>query len=408
MPATIVVGALLGAGVTVVAASAALAISMARRVVTPAAERPELVRVFGFDPTAMTVDLARTPDTSVPGRYSLWFSGGRGHARLGRVLHRTSDRVVRRVESVERGDLSIAPSARIGGWVHLSPDDLGVAAHEVSIPIETGGARAWVVPPESHGPDEMPGARWIIQIHGRGATRAEGLRGVPLAHRLGWSTLLISYRNDPDASPSTDGRYALGAAEWRDLEAAVAFATESGARRIVLMGWSMGAAIALQFLLRSTRASAIEGAILESPVIDWVTVMRYHARLTGLPRIVGNWAGALIGSRFGPPTVGLAHPIDLAALDLVARAGELRVPLLILHSDDDGFVPVDASLALADARPDLVTLERFAVARHTRLWNADPERWEGAISQWLRALDEPSAHTSRPRHRSASAGSTTD
>ncbi|MCU1507048.1 MAG: alpha/beta fold hydrolase, partial [Microbacteriaceae bacterium] len=35
------------------------------------------------------------------------------------------------------------------------------------------------------------------------------------------------------------------------------------------------------------------------------------------------------------------------------------------------------------ARPDIVTLEAFTVARHTKLWNYDPDRWNRAIDGWL-------------------------
>ena len=68
------------------------------------------------------------------------------------------------------------------------------------------------------------------------------------------------------------------------------------------------------------------------------------------------------------------------------RAGELNVPILLLHSDDDGYIPATASSALARARPDIVTYEEFEVARHTQLWNYDPQRWTGAIADWLKAL----------------------
>ena len=70
---------------------------------------------------------------------------------------------------------------------------------------------------------------------------------------------------------------------------------------------------------------------------------------------------------------------------MVARADELRAPILILHSDDDGFVPADASHALQEARPDLVTMPRFTVARHTKLWNYDEKGWTTAITEWLAA-----------------------
>ncbi|WP_354003092.1 alpha/beta hydrolase family protein [Microbacterium elymi] len=86
-----------------------------------------------------------------------------------------------------------------------------------------------------------------------------------------------------------------------------------------------------------------------------------------------EWATGLTGTR----------AISLDRLDIVARAAELRHPILILHSDDDGFVPSGASHRLAAARPDLVRLESFQVARHTKLWNYDPQRWSDTIRTWL-------------------------
>lgn len=401
------VGAAIAGGVIVTAAiatalaSAIAAVTMARRVVTPVRDRPEDVRILWVDASRGSVTLSRTPDTVLPGRYGLWFAGENGHARLGRILREDSTSVTRVVESVQRGRLDTARTARIGGWYHLGPRDVEVREREVSIRTAVGPAPAWFVPATDE--SDGSGEDWIIHVHGRGATRAEGLRAVPLARELAWASLLVSYRNDGDAPPSVDGRYALGAAEWRDLEAAVAHARDAGARRIVVMGWSMGGAITLQFLVRSSLAHLVQGVVLESPVIDWVTVLRFHAALSGLPRPVGEAAMALLGAPGAGAFVGTDDPIDLASLDLVARAEELTVPVLILHSDDDGYVPIDASLALIEARPDLVTLERFARARHTRLWNYDSERWEGAVRRWLTRLDDPSAHTRRPRRRRAAA-----
>ncbi|BDZ46898.1 alpha/beta hydrolase [Naasia aerilata] len=99
---------------------------------------------------------------------------------------------------------------------------------------------------------------------------------------------------------------------------------------------------------------------------------------------------ALLSSKWGRPLTGQEHPIDLARLDFVARAAELETPILVLHSDDDGFVPSNGSRELAAARPDLVTFVGFEIARHTKLWNLDRERWEGAIASWLAERAEPS------------------
>lgn len=391
------IGAALGAGVAVLAAGAALAVSTARAIVTPPRDRVEDIVVLAVDRLAGEVRLSCTADTVLAGRYSLWFDRDRGHARVGRVLHEDSVSVTRVLESVQRGALEAARTARWGGWYHLVPGDVGAVEREVSIRTPIGDAPAWLIPAD--GPPDGDGTDWVIQVHGRGVTRAEGLRAVPVFRSSGWTSLLISYRNDGEGPASADGRYALGSTEWLDLEAAVASARDHGARRIVIMGWSMGGAITLQFLVRSPLAEFVHGVVLDSPVIEWATVLRFHAALAGIPRPVGEVAMALLGVSAAVPLIGSAEPIDLRQLDLVARADELRVPMLVLHSDDDGFVPIDATLALAEARPDIVTVERFTVARHARLWNFDPDRWEGAIRAWLNRIEGPSGRTGPRRRR---------
>jgi pimeloyl-ACP methyl ester carboxylesterase len=99
--------------------------------------------------------------------------------------------------------------------------------------------------------------------------------------------------------------------------------------------------------------------------------------------MVAPGAMHLLGSEWSGRLTGQDAPIDFARLDFVQRAGELDLPILLLHSDDDGFVPSTGSRKLAERRPDIVTFVPFRVARHTKLWNYDPERWNGAIREWL-------------------------
>lgn len=197
------------------------------------------------------------------------------------------------------------------------------------------------------------------------------------------TSLVVSYRNDGEAPRSRTGSYGLGSTEWRDVDAAVGFARRRGARRIVLMGWSMGGAIVLQLELGSAHRDVIAGLILESPVVDWRIVLDYHAKLLGLPSAVSALAIGALQSEWATPMTGTGTPIPFDRLDAVSRAAELQHPILILHSDDDGFVPSDASHDLVVARPDLVEMQVFQVARHTKLWNYDQERWSGSIRAWL-------------------------
>jgi alpha-beta hydrolase superfamily lysophospholipase len=352
-------------------------------VVTPPRRREEDLRILGA--SATTVTLSATPDTLTPGEYTLWFDRDQGHARIGEILRHTDRTVTRVVLGVDFGDLSRARAGRISGWYYLSPQPLGVSWEDIEYQTEFGGAPAWLVPAAE------PTDRWVIQVHGRAVNRREGLRAVPVFREAGYTSMLISYRNDGEAPRSPDHRYALGDTEWRDVEAALAYAIDHGARHVILMGWSMGGATVLQALTRSPLARAVDGVVLDSPVVDWVTALSYQAALNHLPPVVRHAVMTLLTRRWAGRLTGQAAPIDLARLNLVSRATELRVPILLLHSDDDGFVPVDASAALAAARPDIITFERFTVARHTKLWNYDRARWNSAIGAWLSRFASTSA-----------------
>jgi alpha-beta hydrolase superfamily lysophospholipase len=356
-------------------ALAVASVHMARRVVTPAGRVPD-TRILSLDTAAQTITLTRTPDTELPGRYGLFTSGTADYVKLGSVLSEDEASVKRKLLTHVPSNAQLSPDAAFSGWYYDSAEELQLSFTSELIGSDVGPCPAWLFPAGD-------GDVWVIQVHGRGTTRAECLRAVPVFHGLGITSLVVSYRNDGEAPRSRAGTYTLGATEWRDVEAAVGFARRRGAQRILLMGWSMGGAIALQLSLNSAHRDAIAGLILESPVIDWRVVLTYQARALRVPPAVTGLAIGALQSEWATPITRAGSAIPFDRLDVVARAAELRHPILILHSDDDGFVPSDASHDLFEARPDLVELKVFEVARHTKLWNYDQERWSESIRAWV-------------------------
>ncbi|HWL79259.1 alpha/beta hydrolase family protein [Microbacterium sp.] len=359
----------------VVAVLAVLSTRVARRVVTPA-DRVADTRILALDTAAQTITLERTDDTVLPGRYGLFTNGTENYLKLGSVLAQDAVSVKRKLLTHVGPQARISRDAAFSGWYFDRPEDLQIPFTSELIGSPLGPCPAWLFPAGD-------GDVWVIAVHGRGTTRAECLRAVPLFHGLGITSLVVSYRNDGEAPRSRAGTYTLGATEWRDVDAAVGFARRRGARRIILMGWSMGGAIVLQLALNSAHRSVIAGLVLESPVIDWRVVLDYQARMLKLPPPVKDLALGALGSEWGSTITRAGGRIPFEQLDVVARADELRHPILILHSDDDGFVPSDASHDLVVARPDLVEMQVFEVARHTKLWNYDQERWTTSIRDWL-------------------------
>jgi alpha-beta hydrolase superfamily lysophospholipase len=369
-----------------------LAAYFTRRVVTPLVVKPDDLEIFEVH--ADRVVLSATPDTVVPGRYGIWLDGGEGHVRIGPILGRDDESVTRAIEHLDRGTLHPGPARFNQYYVAGDPTTAwGIAHEDVLVPSEVGDLPTWLVRPATHR-DHSTGEEvvadldgvWAVLVHGRGATREECLRGVPVLHRLGITTLVPSYRNDRDAPGDAAGRYHFGGTEWRDIESAMEWALEQGARSIVLMGWSMGGAISLQVVSRSRVAEHVRAVVLNAPVVDWGDVLDHTARINHLPPPVGRIGRGMVRHRLLRKVVGLGEPVDLRTLNWVRRAKELATPILLVHSEDDDVVPVGPSRALAAARPDLVTFAPWTTARHTKEWNVDPELWDSLVSAFLRRV----------------------
>ena len=381
------------AGVAAVALSAAAgavsaATYFARRALTPDLLKPDDTEILGFDHDSVTLGL--TPETGQPGRYGLWLDGGRGHARVSAVLDvdRESGRVRRVLEGVDVGELAIGPARWNQYYFAGGPQEsLGLPSRDVQIDSELGMMPAWEVTADKTAADETAGDlrpdTWAILIHGRGASREECLRAVPVLHELGLTVLIPMYRNDVGAPASPDGRYSLGLSEWRDCEAALLYAVDAGAREVILVGWSMGGAIILQTLDRSWLSDRVKAVVLDAPVVDWADVLRHHGALNKIPGPIGSLSRSLIGHPWARRLVGVHEPLDVALTNWENRSGELKHRTLLIHSLDDEFVPAGPSVSLAAKRPDLVRFEPWQGATHTKEWNHDPDRWDAVVRDFL-------------------------
>lgn len=323
----------------------------------------------------------RTRFTAQPGEWAVRWAGGSAllgpprtaeHALVCRDW--TGPRPV-----VPPTGLPVGFDCVLGG---ADPGTLGLEFAHVTVPGPLGGYPAWFVPAGPVGPADT----WVIAVHGRGMDHRECLRVLPTLHRAGLPVLAVSYRNDPGAPPSPDGYYHLGDTEWLDVEAAVRFALDAGARRVVLYGWSMGAAISGALLSRSALAGAVIGVVWDCPVVDWWATLRRQAALRRLPPTLIRVVAAFTRARAA---------VDLNRFTLRRRPPPHRPPTLILHGELDSATPAAASRTLAAAAGRLDWPLRYvevAGAEHTATWNADPQRYESAVATFLDSLG-PTAGT---------------
>ncbi|UOQ58606.1 alpha/beta fold hydrolase [Leucobacter allii] len=361
-------------------------VALARRAVTPAAVPEAPVRVLAvLERDGAAHVRLRGTDAGLPGRYSLVFDGGAGHARLGAVVAGAADSaggVLRELVAVDRGTLVPGTTGRITGWWFADAAELGYRTERIAFPTELGEAEAWLVHPK-----RARKRRWAVHVHGRGADPVETLRGVAPLARAGITSLVISYRNDTGAPSGRHARYGLGVSESRDVDAAVAEAVRRGAGRVTLVGWSMGATACLLAASGGEHRSVVDGLILDSPAIDWEELLRYHAAGMRVPRRVAGFGVRLLDA--GLVRAGEDDGIPFDRLEASALGRALTVPVLIHASRADTFVPCAGAERLAAARPELVQLRLQDRGEHVKLWNVDPAPWERSTEAFARALPHP-------------------
>ena len=320
-----------------------------------------------------TVTLAASRLTAQPGTWGLrWATDSAGGlAVIGPVSVENRAEVVRPLLGGQRPEPGCVAVLDAGPF-DPDPAARGLSFEDVHVPGPLGRYPAWEIPAD--------GDTWVVMVHGRGGSRREALRILPALHACGHPQLVISYRNDDDAPPSPDGHYHLGDTEWEDVEAAVRYAVDRGARRIVLFGWSMGGAITGAFLDRSAEASRVAAVVWDAPLVDWRATLRQQARNRRLPPGLSPLASAVTSRRIG---------IDFDRFDLLRRPPAVRPPTLLVHSSGDTAVPVSASRALAAAAPALGWPLRYLevpTVEHTASWNADPATYERAVTSFLASV----------------------
>ena len=312
------------------------------------------------------------PDLTAAGIVGLDWGTGYGHLRD--VLSEGEGTVTRSITRLDGDPPEAGMSADLDGAAF--PDDpdraFGLGYDDVDFPTPLGPMDAWEI--------LAPSSLWVIHVHGLGASRQEALRAVRPIAESRFPQLVITYRNDPGQPADPSGYYGYGQTEWEDVAGAVDYAASRGAERVVLMGYSTGAAHILSYLYR-TSETPVMAAVFDSPNIDFEETVNLGASQRDLPLVGLPLPGTLVWT--AKKMSSMRFGVDWGMTDYVGQADQLRVPVLIFHGTEDESVPLATSQALFAARSDLVRLAIVPGAGHVRSWNLSPEPYERRLTEFV-------------------------
>ena len=211
-----------------------------------------------------------------------------------------------------------------------------------------------------------PGLCFVVAHGFTGSWRRPDIARIAAALRGAGGVLCFDFRGHGGST----GRSTVGDLEVLDLACVVARARALGHDRVVTVGWSMGAAVALLHAAGSLRtpwsgaaALAAHVAALDDAVDAVVAVSgpgRWHYRGTTAMRR----AHTAFGSRLGRAVVHGALGARLTGADWdpgpeppdAVAARVAPTPLLVVHGDADHYFPLDHARWLARAAGPTATL----------------------------------------------------
>lgn len=197
-------------------------------------------------------------------------------------------------------------------------DVLGLPYEEVSFPsTDSLVLRGWFLPAE------RADAPAMIYAPATAHDQRSGLSLVPAFHRAGYHVLLFSYRGHA-LSDGKRGGFTYGAAESRDVDAAVRFLHETkGIDQIGVVGHSVGAVSAI---LSAARNPLVDAVVAVAPFTS-VSDIWYTSRPKLVPPFLLDWALWAAEKRRG---FDREQVCPLEVVDQVAPR-----PLLIIHGTKD-------------------------------------------------------------------------
>ncbi len=239
-----------------------------------------------------------------------------------------------------------------------TPKQLRLDYEEVAwASIDGTGIRGWWVPAEGSG-------RTAVVCHGVGAFKADMLEFMYVLHEGGYNVLALDFRGHGDSDGHT---VTYGRLEQWDIIKGVDWVRgrhPAACRRIVGVGWSMGAASLILAAAEDARIEALHVDAAYARTFDIARVITQTQPAVFRP--AGLYLGTALGSLESGTNLFTLAPV--AVVDAISPR-----PVMFVHGTMDTIIPIEQGRQL------------FAAAREPKFWH----EIAGAGHCQTQAIDTP-------------------
>lgn len=294
-----------------------------------------------------------------------------------------------------------------------TPESVGLDYQNVSFTSRGGDARlsGWFIPPGSgsgtgpgpgHPGATARGKTWVAMVHGDNSNRSDsktGMLGIARAlNRRGFGIFMFDMRGRGDSPATTPS---AGYFERLDLQGASDYLVSRGAdrSRIGVLGFSLGGAVAL---LAGSNPNNFGAVVSDSAFADLSLVLK--SSMTGIRRPLTLW---FPGMKFMAKAI---YGIDIADVSPARSIARSDTPVLVIHGEEDGVVPVEHARLLGraiGASFDEIEAGEETVwivpgADHTGAFRTQPETYIDKVAKFFEK------HLGTPNNREVMPGVTPD
>lgn len=245
---------------------------------------------------------------------------------------------------------------------YLNPGRLDLPFEPVAFPSHDGiTIRGWLIPADQR-------RATVVICPGHFGSMHSDLVYVPWLRDAGYDVLLFDWRG---RGRSDGGATSLGILERRDLLGAVDWLADRGIQRLGVLGFSMGAAVAIA---ASPLAPNIAAVVADSPfprVRDTIVTGMVQR---GVPRAVARLAA--------PPIIwsaSLQADVDLTLIDPIRWAAFVSAPLLLMSGGRDPYLPTSTAQELFNLASEPKELWTVADAGHRELYGWRREDYQARV-----------------------------
>lgn len=214
------------------------------------------------------------------------------------------------------------------------------------------------------------GAPMEIQCHGyKGNATRDFCGNWKIAREAGRNVLLIDERCHGKSEGHT---ITFGILERKDVMNWIQYAIQRfGNVPIMLSGVSMGAATVLM----------VSGMELPENVKAVIADCPYDAPANIIKKVLGKDMGMPVGIVYPLIRLGgmLYGKFNLEAASPVETVKQSKVPILLIHGDDDRFVPYEMSCNIHAAAPDKIEFHTIQGAGHALNYVTAPEEYKEIV-----------------------------